>query len=321
MATQSTALTAHDGNDAARRRLPAPVARLVAALDAHPIVGVVVVAALVRILFAVGSTALTGRNVIPDEGLYIELGRQIVGGVKPDEWYPGYGQSFYDSLWAFTAPLVALFKIFGPHAIVGRLFAAVLGAATAGVTTAIALRFLRRPFAVAAGLVVALAPSQVLFSSVVLRESEVWLCLVLVALGAVLLMGTDWRRLSAGALLAAVGLLALGWLRDQTMLAAAWALVLALAFAPRPRWLPRLAAGLVLALIIPWLAGASPGGDTLVTSHLVTAEQDRQTLARAANSAFDKPSKGGGSGAQAPGAPPTSQAPQGTISTGARRAT
>src|SRR3954451_17237634 len=247
MATQSTALTAHDGNDAARRRLPAPVARLVAALDAHPIVGVVVVAALVRILFAVGSTALTGRNVIPDAVLYIELGRQIVGGVKPNEWYPGYGQSFYDSLWAFTAPLVALFKIFGPHAIVGRLFAAVLGAATAGVTTAIALRFLRRPFAIAAGLVVALAPSQVLFSSVVLRESQVWLCLVLVALGAVLLMGTDWRRLAAGALLAAVGLLALGWLRDQTMLAAGWALVLALVFAPRPRWLPRPSAGLLVA--------------------------------------------------------------------------
>src|SRR3954466_10985099 len=249
MATQSTALTAHDGNDAARRRLPAPVARLVAALDAHPIVGVVVVAALVRILFAGGSTALTGRNVIPDEGLYIELGRQIVGGVKPDEWYPGYGQSFYDSLWAFTAPLVALFKIFGPHAIVGRPFAAGLGAATAGVTTAIALRFLRRPFAVAAGLVVALAPSQVLFSSVVLRESEIWLCLSLVGLGALLMTGTEWRALAGGAAIAIVGLLTLSWLRDQTMLAAAWALALALVVTPRRRWVPRVAAGVAIAAV------------------------------------------------------------------------
>src|SRR3954453_21718981 len=134
----------------------------------HPIVTVAVVALVVRVIFAVGASIVTDRDVIPDEGLYMELGRQIVHGVKPEEWYPGYGQSFYDSLEAFTAPLVFLFRIFGPHQVVGRLFAVAFGVAPAGVTTSIALPFLRRPYAGAAGLIVALAPSQVLFSSVVL---------------------------------------------------------------------------------------------------------------------------------------------------------
>src|SRR4051812_17147406 len=93
-------------------------ARALAALTAHPIAGVAIVALAVRVVFAVGSSVVTDRAVIPDEGLYMELGRQIVHGVKPDEWYPGYGQSFYDSLWAFTAPLVFLFKIFGPHEVI-----------------------------------------------------------------------------------------------------------------------------------------------------------------------------------------------------------
>src|SRR4051812_26787619 len=136
-----------------------------------------VFAAAARLAVAIASAIFTDGYLIPDEHLYVDLGTTVVHGKTPEQWYPGYGQSFYDSAWAFNAPLVFLFRIFGPERIVGQLFAVAAGVAAAGITVAIGIRFLRPAFAVLAGAIVALTPSQVLFSSVVLREGEVWLCL------------------------------------------------------------------------------------------------------------------------------------------------
>lgn len=260
--------------------------RVLRGIVRHPVACVVVVALLARLIVALGSYALTDGYLIPDEHLYVDLGRAVVHGQSPEQWYPGYGQSFYDSLGAFTAPLVLLFRIFGPERVVGQVFAAVVGAAAAGVTVAIGLRFLRPAFAVLAGLVVALTPSEVVFSSVVLREAHVWLALTVVALGAILLAGTEWRRLAGGAVLAAAGLLALGFLRDQTLLAACWALPLALLFTPRARWLPRMAAAVALAAAMPWVGGTGIGGAQLVRGNAPILAKTRATLAVGANSAF-----------------------------------
>lgn len=159
-------------------------------------------------------------------------------------------------------------------------------AAAAGLTVALALRLLSPGFALLAGLVVALIPSEVLFSSVVLREAHVWLALTLVAAGALLLSSTDWRRLGGGLLLAAGALLALAFLRQQTMLAAAWALALAVLFTPRRLWLPRVCAGVAVAVVVPALAGLGLAGRNLVTSAAPNLDRTRATLGVNANSAF-----------------------------------
>jgi hypothetical protein len=279
---------------------------------------------------AVAANLLTDRYTIPDETLYMELGRAIVHGVSPDAWYPGYGQSLYDSIGAFGRPLVVLFQVFGPERLVGQFFSAVVGAAVAGMTVAIALRFLRPSFALVAGLVVALAPSQVLFSSVVLREAHVWLALTLVAVGAILMARTEWRALAAGVVAVVGGLLALGFLRDQTMLAAAWALALALAISPRRLWIPRMAAGLAVVLVVPLIGGAGLGGAKLIGNNAETLAKTRAKLAVGATSAFGgatpPPSAGGTPGNAAPPAQaappgaPVPAAPTGTVSDTARAA-
>jgi hypothetical protein len=295
----------------------------------HPVLTVVVIALTVRVLAAVVTRLVTDTYTIPDETLYLELGRNLINGVKPDEWYPGYGQSFYDSVQVYTAPLVFLFRIFGPDRIVGALFAAVMGTATAGLTTAIGLRFLRVPFAVFAGLVVALMPSQILFSAVTLREAHVWFALVLIAVAVVLLMSEDWRRLAAGAVLAAVALWGLSYLRDQTMLAAAWALALAALIGPRRLWPARVVAAVVIAAVLPWATHLGVGGYTLVAEHAGHLAQDRATLAVGANSAFGQqprrttppPPTPRPSGAPAtPGSPPVVPPADGTASNTARDA-
>jgi hypothetical protein len=295
-------------NSTAPGRLQAGVRR---ALD-HPIAVVVVVALLARVVTAVAAYLVTDRFTIPDETLYLELGTNIAHGVSPDQWYPGYGQSLYNSVETFGAPLVLLFRIFGPGRLLGALFSAVVGAACAGVTVAIAKQFLRPAFALIAGLIVALLPSQVMFSSVVLREAHVWLCLTIVAGGALLLMGVDWRRIALGGAIAALGLLGLGYLRDQTMFAAAWALALTVIVTPRRLWVARVAAGVAVAALIPFVAGSGIGGWKLVTHNATTLAKTRANLAVGANSAF-------GGAMPPPGAAPITSSP-GTVSDTARAA-
>ncbi|MDP9255705.1 MAG: hypothetical protein M3Q31_04005 [Actinomycetota bacterium] len=253
----------------------------------HPVVAVVLLALVARMLVAIASFVLTDGYLIPDEALYVDLGRAVVvHGLTPDQWYPGYGQSFYDSTRTFSGPLVFLFEVFGATRLVGQVFVAFVGTVAAGATVVIALRFLTPAFAALAGIVVALTPSEVLFSSVVLREAHVWLALTLLAGAALLLSSTDWRRVAGGFVLAAVSLLALAFLREQTMLAAAWALALAVIFTPRRLWVPRVAAGVAVAAFIPLLAGFGLAGWGLVTSTAPNLAETRGILAVGANSAF-----------------------------------
>jgi hypothetical protein len=267
---------------------------LIGLFDSHPVASVVAVALLVRAMLAIGSAVVTDRYVIPDEGLYMAMGRTFVSGVPLETWYPGYGQSFYESLLGFNAPLVFLFGLFGADPVVGRLFSAVVGAAAAGITVAIGLRFLRPAFAAAAGLIVAVTPSQVLFSSAVLREAHVWLSLTLVGLGVVLMAGRDGRRFAVGVATVALGLLYLGQLRDQTLLAAAWAVPVALLIAPRRLWVPRMAVAIALAILMPSVGGIGYAGLTAVRGNADRLQEVRATLGADANTAFE-PSQPSGS--------------------------
>jgi hypothetical protein len=274
----------------------------------HPIATVVVLALAARVVVAVAAYLLTDRYTIPDEALYMALGRAVVHGVPPDQWYPGYGQWLYDQVGAFSRPLVLLFRVFGPERLVGAFFSAVVGAAVAGVTVAIGLRFLRPAFALLAGVVVALTPSQVLLSSVVLREAHIWLALALVGVGALHMARPAWRPLAVGVAVAAGGLLALGFLRDQTMLAAAWALALALLISPRRLWIPRMAAGLAVVLVVPLIGGAGLGGAGLVAHNADTLAQTRAKLGVGANSAFGGATPPPRAGATAGGPSPSNRA-------------
>jgi hypothetical protein len=269
----------------------------------HPVAAVLIVAFAARFGLVASWAILSDRFLIPDEGQYVALATAVSGGTSPDEWYPGYGQSLYDSTWVFSAPLTLLFDVLGPSRIMGSLITVVVGAAAAGVTTAIGVRFLRPAFAVLAGLVVALSPSQILFSSVVLREAHVWLALTLVGLGAVLLAHADRRRLAGGLALATAGLLALAYLRPQTLLTAAWALSLAMILTPWRGWIPRVAATLAVVAIVPWIVGLGVGGYQLASAALPRLGNTRATLAVGANSAFTDPGSPGSGDTDKAGAP------------------
>jgi hypothetical protein len=130
------------------------------------------------------------------------------------------------------------------------------------------------------------------------------------------MMGTDRRRLLAGAALAALALASLGFLRDQTLLAAAWALALALVLARRRLWAERAAAGVAIALLVPWAVGLGPGGAKLVGTSADQLAKTRATLAIGARTAFPSTTRAPGSAAPLPGVParrPPSTAAQAAV--------
>lgn len=254
----------------------------------HPVATVFLIALAARLVSAVVLNALGYQ--IPDEQQYIDLAGTVASGLSAEDWVPGYGQALYDSTFAFTGLLRLLYEATGTSRMAGQVMSAVAGSLTAALTAQLLHRRAGARAAVTAGLVVALMPSQVLWSSTVLRESFVWLGLAVVAAAVAVSARTNRTGPLLGCLAAtAGGLLLLGTLRDQTMLVAAYAVALTpWCYRPaRARWGQRVAA-LSLAITVPLAAGVGFGGYDLVVRAVPNLAVARANLSLGAESAIDK---------------------------------
>ncbi|MCU1485736.1 MAG: hypothetical protein JWN67_2482 [Actinomycetia bacterium] len=239
-----------------------------------------------RVAFAVASFVVNRTILVPDEAQYLELSQTVANGHTADSWFPLRGETFYRSTFAYTGLLRFLYALLPDSRIVAQLVSATFGAATAAVTALIVrCRFSRRA-ALLSGLVVALVPSQILWSSVALREGEVWLSLACLTLAAVLASRGDGRSLLGAAALTAGSLLVLGALRDQTLVAAAWAFGLTIVLLPGPSRLLRMVGGLAIVVALPIVGGTGPGGWTLVQRAVPALGSTRTNLAVNAETAF-----------------------------------
>ena len=231
----------------------------VAVMIDHPVLTSFLVALGVRVVFAVSSSLLHEGVLIPDEGQYLTVAMTASEGRLTSEFWLGYGQSLFASTRTFMWPLTALFWVFGPFRIVGQILAAVFGAATAAASAGLAGRFLRRPFTLAAGLTVALFPSQILWSSVVLRESLIWAGLAAMALVVGYSQQSDSRsRIVLSAMLLGLLFVAMVWLRVQTAVLALWCICPALLLGGGRRAV-RFLSAICLLVVVPWLVGLGPG--------------------------------------------------------------
>ena len=252
----------------------------------HPILTVAIIALVTRVIVASATFVLTDGYLVPDEQQYIDLARIVTNGGTADSWFPGRGQYFYEWTFAFTGLIRLLFEVFPESRLVGQLVAAVFGSVTAALTVRIALESLSRRAALAAGLLVALLPSQVFWSSMALRESEVWASLALVGLSVALAGRARGLQMLWPLTLAACGLLTLGFLRDQTLVAAAWAFAIAMSLLPGPQRLRRIVAALLITAVLPWIGGTGVAGWSLVQRAVPSLASTRTNLAINAESAF-----------------------------------
>jgi hypothetical protein len=247
---------------------------------------VAVIAAVLRCGLALGSFLVNRTVLIPDEGQYLSIAQWMADGRTAESWQPGYGYSLFDNTRAFLWPLTGLLRVFGDVRLAGQLFAVVFGVVVAVLVTWMARRAVSPALALAAGLVMAVTPSQVLFSSVVLRESMVWASLALVGVGVVLGVDGSRRRLLLATVASAAGLLALGGLRDQTLVAAAWALPVAVFVAGGPRRAMRVVLACLVMLVVPIPCGAGVGGYELVKVAVPSLATTRAYNSLEAGSAF-----------------------------------
>lgn len=184
------------------------------------------------------------------------------------------------------APVTGLYMLFGPDIWIGQMYVAVVGAVTVLVATRLAKESMGVHWAVLVGVVLALFPSQAFWSSQLMKDASVWL--VLVALALVIAVGNrvTGKRLVLSGVGVAVLLSALAFLREHTLVVAAWATMIAALFGIARERVPRIAGALLLSITIPWaVAAIGPAGIGLI-SNAGSLETIRFQMAQGANTAI-----------------------------------
>ena len=236
---------------------------LTARFERHPVLTVFLIALLVRAVAAVAITIGWGGSLFLDDASYSRLAAAGADGTL--RRLGAYPEWLYDHTATLLVPISGLYAVLGPVKLAGQLYVALLGAATAAITVRLVLEFGNRRTALVAGLIVALLPSQVLWSSIIMKDAAVWATLAALALAvAIGARSTGWRLLlcAAGAV---VLLLLLGWLRRHTLEVALVAIVIATLFSDRPWWFVRVGGAVAILVCLPLFFAMGPAGEPFVT--------------------------------------------------------
>jgi hypothetical protein len=232
----------------------------------HPYASLFGFALTVRVALAVFIAELFPQLSFFDDGTYSQLAREKLTDVS-DTW-DSYTAWLYVHTGTLEYPLTLLYRIFGPAPLVGALLVTVFGAAVSALVARLAAHVVDLRLAIAAGIFVALMPSQVLVSSVLAKDAMTWSLLAGLALVvATAANAVSARRVVALSVVAAVLLALIGLLRLHTMTVAAFALVLAAGFGLRATRAPRLIGFGLAAVAVPWVLGIGPVGLQLVAHH------------------------------------------------------
>ncbi|MDA2958499.1 MAG: hypothetical protein O3B66_09735 [Actinomycetota bacterium] len=230
----------------------------VGVVETRPIAVVFLVAAVVRLIPAAYVAISRDGVVFADDQAYLSLAREFAEGATPSD-------GLWSSAWSFTYPIGWAMRLIGTTAMVPLVMSALAGALTAAAVAFVVRHVQGARWALAAGLTAALWPSQILWSSLILRDSFMWM-----ALSAVPVVLTWWggsvrisRLLPASAALVLL-LLYISGSRKHTLVVACLALGLALIVtAKRHRALLALLSLLVVA-VVPWLVGLGVAGSDLI---------------------------------------------------------
>ena len=231
--------------------MKATVARLWRWAVDHPVLFVFLVALAARAVVALGVFVFHDGALFADDEYFQRLATQMA--TDHTSGWAGYDRAIFYATSTFLWPLTALAWI-GSPALPGQLMVAAAGAGAAAFTTVVGLHFLRAAWAIAAGLVMALLPSMVLWSSVTLKDAFVWCVLAALGVVACELEGAP-ARLAVVTAIAVLLLFLMDHLRDQTFVVAVWAFAVALLFGGGRQWRERGALGLLVLLALPMFLG------------------------------------------------------------------
>lgn len=238
----------------------------------HPVIVVFAVAVIARICLALLVNSLFGGALISDDSHNYSVMAEAHATGATHTWDAFTHRLFRDTA-TLLLPISLLYKIMGPVLIAGQLYVALLGAAAAALTARLAHEILSPRWALTAGLAVALLPSQVYWSSQILKDPPVWAISAGLALVVAFARDTDVRRLVLCGVGAIVLLTLMGFLRLHTLVVLSWALMLSGWLGDKQFRLPRGAGAICIGIAIPWLFGLGPAGWHLITEPTNLAER------------------------------------------------
>jgi len=264
---------------------PRPRARTrgMAALRRHPFLAVTVLAVFVRVLVAIVSKVLFAGHVFGDERYYEAMATDIA--LNSRSAWRAFDEAFYDATGGFLWPLALVYRVFGAGSIAGQLLVVGFGVATVVLTMVVSRRVVAPRWVVLAGLLAALLPSTVLWSSLTLKDAQVWTLVGLATLAVASSIGARGWTMAAMLALAAGSLLTLAFVRPHSFVVGCLALLLAAWFGPREGRAARGLAGSAVAVVLPWLVGLGPLGSEMIL-HSGSLDFRRAANAEGARTAF-----------------------------------
>ncbi len=252
-------------------------------VDRHPYASVFLIAFLVRAAVAVLFSEVFAGRFVSDDTTYSNMAKAVAADAT-DTWDP-YTLGLFNRTITFVGPLALIYRVFGPVELWGQLFVALAGAGTAALAAKLVGEFATRGWALAVGAGVAFFPSQIVWSSVLLKDPLVWLVVAGIAVLVAVMNRASGMRVFGYLAGAGVLLSLLAHLRDHSFLIACWALMVAALSGVRTGRPQRLAGAFVVALVLPWMFDMGPLGIDYVRDQESLAVRRAQN-ARYANTAF-----------------------------------
>lgn len=231
----------------------------------HPALTTFIIALLVRWAAALLIPHIfDGVLISPDSRGYHSMA--VAAAQNATGAWDEFTSQLYGVTSTYLVPLTLLYRFITPEQTVGALYTGLLGALTAALTAFLVSQRLNGSWALGAGTAVALLPSQVLWSSVTLKDASVWVLAALIAVLVPWFMETaDARKLAMLTTTIGVALLGLLYSRQHTSLIAAYSIVLVAFLGTRRLRVIRVGATAALALVLPWAVGLGPAGTTLIS--------------------------------------------------------
>lgn len=267
------------------------VGRSVGFLRQHPIVSIAVVALGLRIGVAVLLTRYFSGSLVLDDLTYWRLAETVAENITRIDHE--YWVHLYRSTLTFSFPLSIVYGLLGPSRIAGQIMVALIGTGSAVLVWFIARKVLTPMQALVPAGIMALLPSLVIWSSLILKDAAVWTALIATALAfsnALRAKGGSEVALWMAATLTTT--LALAYLRPHSLVISCIAMAMASLISVADfRWSKVAFFSLVL-LIVPWVRGVGPGGWTVISS-AESISEIRSANAVGANTAILDPTQVG----------------------------
>lgn len=251
-------------------------------LNRHPLLFVFFLSLVVRLLAAGIVIIFLEGSLFLDDRTYLQLAKaHNINGTPPGD------ALLWSHTRGFLVPVAFMLDALGALPLAAQLVPAVAGSVTAVAVTVLLRRHTVATVALGGGVFTALFPSQVLWSSLILKDALIWMSLSLIAV--VLAWWSERetaRDFAIGAVTITVLASYLSILRLHTLVVCCVAIVVAAGWR-RGHWrIQFIAATAAVLLVLPWIAGTGLAGFDLIRLGASGLEQQRQAAATGGASAF-----------------------------------